>query len=335
MKGLGMTQRYLKYRVSSSTTTPATAYINLPRDLSALNRQLFRQCRTYKIKSIRVVDGTPDGSVEFGCAPNTWAMKNSLKRAFNRWNEMNAQVLTDQPNLKSKWHDFKPYLDMSHMMASSAGVGGTILTPQDQGGNSLQRGEWTYSEFESPDGTTSVDGYHVGILGQQSGAAGAVDYVGLIESYGNTRTTVTETPQANTALASDDPLLNLLDAGTQFDEVAENIIDENDLPPYKLDDGSGFGSEYVGGQNNMRAPQIFGEVVVNENRNNSSFYNVDIPLGVIRVDHQTYTGTTSFTILVELAPGGYKGVHSEPLVEGSSQTWASPKKGGRTTKRLS
>ncbi len=308
-----MTQRYLKYTVDSSTTTPATAYINLARDLSALNRQLFRQCRTYKIKSIRVVDGQPDGSVEFGCAPNTWAMKNSLKRAYSRWNEMNAQVLKDQPNLKPKWHDFKPYLSLSHMKAT-AGVDGVMLVPEDIGGQELQYGDWQASEFESPDGTSSVDGYHVGILGQQDGAAGSVNYVGLIESYGNTRTTVTESPQANSALASDDPLLNLLDAGTQFDEVAENIIDENDLPPYKLNDGSGFGTEYVGGQNNMRFPQIFGQVVVNENRNNSSFYNIDVPLGIFRVDHQTYTGTTTFTILVELAPGNYKGVHSEALV---------------------
>lgn len=314
MKGLGMTQRYLKYRVSTSSDTPRTAYINLARDLSALNRQLFRQCRTYKIKSIRVVDGQPDGRVEFGCAPNTWAMKNSLKRAFNRWNEMNAQVLTGQPNLKSKWHDFKPYLDMAHMMAYTAGAGGTMLVPEDQGGNALQYGEWTYSEFESPDGTSSVDGYHVGLLGQQSGSAGAVDYVGLIESYGNTRSTVTESPQANSTLASDDPLLNLLDAGTQFDEVAENIIDENDLPPYKLNDGSGFGTEYVGGNANMKAPQVFAELDVNDNRNNAVHFNIDVPLGVVRVDHQTYTGNTSFTILVEIAPGGYKGVHSEALV---------------------
>lgn len=328
-----MTQRYLKYRISTSTTTPATAFINLARDLSAINRQLFRQTRTYRVKSIRVVDGAPDGSVEFACAPNTWAMKGSLKRAFNRWNEMNAQVLKDQPNLKSKWHDFKPYLSSTHMQVVEAGSGGTMLTPVDIGGTSLQYGEWLHSTFESPDSTSSVDGYKVGLLGAQIGSPGTIDYVGLIESYGNTRTTVTETPQTNTNLASDDPLLNLLDAGTQFDEVAENIIDENDLPPYKLNDGSGFGTEYVGGQNNMRFPLQFGEVSSNDNRANPVFYNIDIPLGVIRLDHQTFTGTTSFTILVELAPGGYKGVHSESLVTNSG-TWAASKKGGRTTKRL-
>jgi hypothetical protein len=204
-------------------------------------------------------------------------------------------------------------LSQSHQLATS-GVGAVMLVPEDIGEQKLQYGEWTHSEFESPDGTSSVDGYHVGILGQQDGAPGAVKYVGLIESYGNTRSTVTESPQVNSALASDDPLLNLLDAGTQFDEVAENIIDENDLPPYKLNDGSGFGTEYVGGQNNMRYPQVFAEVSSNDNRANPVFYNIDVPLGVMQVDHYTFTGSSSITILVELASGNYKGVHSEALV---------------------
>ena len=190
MKGLGMTQRYLKYRVSTSTDTPATVFINLARDLSAMNRQLFRQCRSYRVKSIRVVDGVPDGSIEFACAPNTWAMKNSLKRAYSSWNQMNNQVLKDQPNLKSKWHDFKPYLSSTHMQVVEAGSGGLMLTPEDVGGQQLQYGEWLHSTFESPDSTSSVDGYKVGILGAQVGSAGAIDYVGLIESYGNTRTTL-------------------------------------------------------------------------------------------------------------------------------------------------
>jgi len=308
-----MTQRYLKYRVTTSTT-PATSFINLARDLSAINRQLFRQSRTYKIKSIRVLDGSPDGNAEFACAPHTWAMKNSLSRAFRRWNEMNAQVLKEQPGLKSKWSDFKPYLSYTHMQAVAAG---NVLVPEDIGGQSLQYGDWEASEFESPDATSSVDGYHVGLLGQQVGSPGAITYVGLIESYGNTRNTVTQQPQVATPLASDDPLLNLLDAGTQFDEVAENIIDENDNPPYALISAGGFGTNYVGGHGNMRFPLQFGEVLSNDNRANPVFYNIDIPLGIIRMDHSTNApsgGTTSFTVLVEVASGNYKGVHSEALV---------------------
>jgi len=311
-----MTQRYLKYTVDSSTT-PRTSFINLARDLSAMNRGLYRQTRMYKVRSIRVSDDDGAKYVQFGCAPNTWAMKNSLKRAYSRWNEMNKQVLKDQPSLKSKWMDFKPYLSPLHMQVVEAGTGGTLETPEDIGGQNLQYGDWQTSMFESPDGTSSVDGYKVGLLGQQVGSSGTLSYVGLIESYGNTRATVQDNdPNVNTALASDDPLLNLLDAGTQFDEVAENIIDENDAPPYLLDAGGGKGQCYVGGQSNMRNPLMFAEVCPSETKTPPPIFNVDIPLGVFRVDHALEAGEsdTNFTIIVELAPGGYKGVHSEALV---------------------
>ena len=311
-----MTQRYLKYSVRASDSS-ATSFINLARDLSAMNRQLFRQCRNYKIKSIRVTDDDGAKFVQFGCAPHTWAMKNSLKRAYSRWNEMNAQVLNEQPSLKSKWSDFKPYLSQLHMQVVETSTGGTIETPEDMDGNNLQYGDWETSMFESPDGTSSVDGYKVGLLGQQDGAAGSVVYVGLIESYGNTRGTVNATvPNVNTPLASDDPLLNLLDAGSQFDEVAENIIDENDRPPYSLDIGGGLGQCYVGGQENLRDPLMFAEFCPSETKTPQAVYNVDVPLGIIRIDHALESGEpdTNFTIIVELAPGGYKGVHSEALV---------------------
>lgn len=269
----------------------------------------------YKVKSITLIDDDEAKYVQFGCAGDTWAMRNAVKRAYRRWNDMNNQVLDDQPSLKARWNDFKPYLSQLHMQAQD-GEGATVETPEDIDGNNLQYGEWVYSVFESPDGTSSVDGYNVGILGNHTGSPGSYTYVGLIQSYGDARGTVnSEEPQVNASVASDDPLVNLLDAGTQFDEIAENIIQEGDQPPYKLDVGGVFGSAYVGASGNMPSEHMFGEL------NSSSdvdglqrIYNIDIPLGVMRVDHQTESGSTNFTIIVELAEGKYKGIHSESLV---------------------
>lgn len=313
-----MTQRYFKYTIDASTNQ-RTSFINLARDLSAVNRQLFRQCRNYKIKSIRVADDDGHKYVQLGCAPNTWAMKNSLKRAYNRWKEMNDQVLDDQPSLKSRWSDFKPYLSPLHMQVVEAGSGGTIESVEDMNGNKINYGEWVHSEFESPDGTSSVDGYKVGVLGGHLGSPGSYQYVGLIESYGDTRGTVnSQVPNTDVTVASDDPLLNLLDAGTQFDEIAENIINENDRPPYKLEftSGSGLGRAYVGGSANLPVPLMFGESNPNEYKDSHTFYNIDIPLGVIRIDHELEAGEpdTNFSVIIEVAPGNYKGVHSEALV---------------------
>jgi 4-diphosphocytidyl-2C-methyl-D-erythritol kinase len=137
-----MVQRFLKYTVAV-TDEQQTSYINIARDLSAINRQLFRQARTYKIKSITLVDDDDEKYVQFGFAPNTWAMKNSVRRAFKRWNEMNNQVLDDQPSLKARWNDFKPYLSVGHFNAvSGSGSGvGTLESVEDIGGNKLQYGE--------------------------------------------------------------------------------------------------------------------------------------------------------------------------------------------------
>ena len=310
-----MVQKYLKYTVET-TTTQRRDFINLAKDLSAMNRQLFRQARMYKVKSITIIDDDEAKYIQLGTAPTTWAMKNSVTRAYRRWNEMNNQVLNDQPGLKARWNDFKPYLSLTHKTAEDNGAPSLfkMLTPRDIENNELEYGEWDFSMFESPDGTSSVDGYKVGILGGHDGEPGDYVYVGLIQSYGDARGTVnTQQPNINVAAASDDPLVNLLDAGTQFDEIAENIVGEGDAPPYKM--SSAPGEEYVGASGNLPQEVQFAEL-------NSSgtvdgiqrIYNVDVPLGVIRLDHQTESGTTNFTVIVELAEGKYKGIHSESMV---------------------
>ncbi len=311
-----MVVRHLKYTIASDTTQ-RISYINLARDLSAINRQLFRQARTYKVKSITLIDDDEAKYVQFGFAGDTWAMRNAVKRAFRRWNEMNAQVLKEQPSLKARWNDFKPYLSAGHYTVAGTGSGGTLETPEDINGNNLQYGEWIHSEFESPDGTSSNDGYVTGILGNHIGSTGAYDYVGLIQSYGDARGTVNlAEPNVNVPAASDDPLLNLLDAGTQFDEIAENIMSEGDQPPYKVaSPGSYAGDNYVGGKDNMSGEMMFGELNSSSDADGlQRIYNVELPLGVMRLDHATEAGSTNFTVIVELAEGNYKGIHSESMV---------------------
>ena len=312
-----MVVRHLKYTIASGTNQSA-AYINIPKDLSAINRQLFRQARMYKIKSLTVVDNDQEKFVQVGIAPDSWAMRNAVKRAFSRYNEMNDQVLSEQPSLKARWSDFKPYLSKRHYDAEQ-GTAGTVETPEDMNANNLQYGEWTYSVFESPDGTSSVDGYEVCILGGHLGNPGNYQLVGLINSYGDARGTVNLTePLVNPTAASDDPLVNLLDAGTQFDEVAENIMLHGDRPPYANSSNPGF--DYPGSRNNM--PE---ELMIAEFNSSSTtegvqrIFGFNAPLGIIRLDHSTSSGSTNFTVIVEVAEGTYKGVHSESLVDTSNK----------------
>ena len=316
-----MVVRHLKYTIASSDRQ-STSYLNLAKDLSAMNRQLFRQARMYHVKSISLIDDDAEKFVQIGVAPDTWAMRNAVKRGFSRYNEMNAQVLQDQPSLKARWSDFKPYLSNNHRTAEGGGSTDYVMeTPEDIEGNNLQYGEWTFTIFESPDGTSSVDGYEIGVLGDHVGSAGNYEYVGLIQSYGDARGTVNQVePNIDVGFASDDPLVNLLDAGTQFDEIAENIIQHGDQAPYKVkfSTNDSRGAAYVGAQANL--PQ---EIMVGELNSSSAVgegvqrvFGIEAPLGVIRIDHSLASGSiaTNFTVIVELAPGDYKGIRSESMV---------------------
>tara|TARA_B100000963_G_scaffold282239_1_gene250826 strand:- start:33 stop:1034 length:1002 start_codon:yes stop_codon:yes gene_type:complete len=332
-----MVVRHLKYTIKSFAPQNS-AYINIAKDLSAINRQLFRQARMYKVKSLTVIDNDQEKFVQVGIAPDTWAMRNAVKRAFARWNDMNAQVLQEQPSLKARWNDFKPYLSKRHYNAEK-GTSGTIETPEDMNANNLQYGEWKYSTFEAPPtaGASQPDGYEVSVMGDHTGSSGNYTRVGLIQSYGDARGTVgNQEPFVNTSKASDDPLVNLLDAGTQFDEIAENIINEGDQPPYA--NGTAAGDLYVGARTNMPEELMIAEFnSSSQTEGVQRIFGFNVPLGIIRLDHSTVNPPSdgnNITVIVEVAEGSYKGVHSESLVDARSGTWASPSKGGKTTKRI-
>ena len=315
-----MTQRILKYTLAVGASE-STHYINLAQHMSALNRQLFRQCRNYHIKSISINDddnvGTaPDAYVQIGGAPWTWVQKNALKRGFEKWNEMNNIVLQGigQKTMKPRWHDYKPYLSYKHYEKVNDGST-TIETPEDMNGNKLQLGEWVYSKYETPDATTSSDMFEVALIGDNAGSAGAWQLISLTQSYASTRGNPSPTEPVVDSDAPDDALLNLIDDGTQTDEITENLLDDNSSPPYDIISAGmgGIGELYVGARNNMPQEQFFGECNFNVYNPNNKMYNIQAPLGVLRVDCKSES-STNITIIVELAPGSYKGIKAESLL---------------------
>ena len=166
--------RYLRYELTNSGTpgTETSHYIDLARDLSAINRRLYRQGRAYHVKRISIVSsntiaqGQPAqnaGRITFSAAHDTWVTRNAWKRGFESWNAMNKLAMDKLGDgVKPTFHDFKVYLTNDHRT-------GTKLTPVDNGGNSLELGEWEYVAYESPDGTTSADEFTAHLLGLGGG----------------------------------------------------------------------------------------------------------------------------------------------------------------------
>jgi len=300
--------RYLRYELTNSGTpgTETSHYIDLARDLSAINRRLYRQGRTYHVKRVSIVSsntlGAPGGDagrISISTAPTSWVMIGAWKRAFDRWNLMNKTAMADAGNtdVSGAYADFKVYLSADSRSA-------TLLLPKDNGGNNLTLGEWNYAEIQSPDGTTGADAFTLHLLGDHVGSAGAWNSVGLAKSYGDARTTVdNDQPNVPTTLA-DDPIANMFDHGTVTDEVLASLGAENDNAPYSV-------TLYPGGDNHPKPIVVQQTTLGADGR--SSVGGFSVMCGVLEFEASSPVANDVYSVLVELAPGKYRGIAADVI----------------------
>lgn len=317
--------RYLRYELtnSSSAGTETSHYIDLARDLSAINRRLYRQGRCYHVKRVSVVSSNTiagfgvgelipgtgldqeivrnAGRITFATAPDSWMVRNGWKRGFEMYRKMQKKAMAGiGSDISGTWEDFKVYL--TNDMRT-----GTKLTPLDNGGNAVTLGEWTYSEYVSPDGTTSADNFTASLIGpgQGMGSPGSVINVSLTESYALTRATVSGVDPTVPSGASDDVLANLFDDGTVSDEIINNLEGDADEPPYaKLD--------YAGGSANMPKPLVVQQSTLGVD-GRTTVGGFTAVCGLIEIETTSPIADDVYSILVELAPGNYRGVGAEVI----------------------
>ena len=296
--------RYLRYEVANSGTpgTETSHFIDLAKDLSIINRRLYRQGRDYHVKKITIVSSnTPNGSnrVSFATAPNGWVSRQAWRRGFKTWTKMNKHATSAvEGDVAGTWSDFKVYL------TDDMRTGTLIPSSKDNGGNFYTQGEWNYSELISPDGTTSADPFYLHMLGAHVGSAGAWTSVGLVQSYGESRATVQFTDPSVPSTVSDDPLVNVFDDGTQTDEIIDDLEAQNDTPPYS------HGS-YPGDDTNGSKPNVVQDTTIVDGRATVGGFNA--LCGLIEVETTSAVPNDVFSILVELAPGSYRGIAAEVI----------------------
>lgn len=314
-------QRYLRYVLSNVTGGATnTYYVDLANDLSKVNRRLMRQGRCYHIRRVTVMSvetiagvGWTDGIappadmyqqnaglVRISGAPDTWTTRNAWKRGFASYDAMNkAAMRTVNNNITGTWADYKVYLNNGHRT-------GTIAVPKDLDDNSVEAGEWVYSKYVSPDQTTTQDEYTAHLLGNHIGAVGNFTSVGLIKSYALSRPTVVSgSPNEPGTSMDTDPLNNLLDFGEINQEVLENIRSDNDIPPYNVDN-------YVGGQTNLPAPQVLGMTSLGAD-GMGTIPSFSAVCGLLRIDTKSPNDNDGFELIIELAPGPYRGIKAEAI----------------------
>ena len=308
--------RHLLYQINTagSAGTQKTKFLDLAKGLSHVNRRLYRQGRHYKVRRINFTSNyfNEPGNAErvanrvnVSVVPPSWVAANAWRRGFDTWMAHRKDLLkqTGTQGLEAAYADFKVYLNNQHRTDE----GSTFdLMPVDQSGNTVNQtgAEWKYSEVVSEvNAGGSIKTHDLHMLGDH---ATNDDSVGLIKSYGETRATVRSQMPGDDAVDNSDPLLRVGAANqNEASTVMGDIRDNNDSPPYAIDN-------YPGDDANMPGALVVQQGVIDTG---------DLPLGgfvamcgLMRIDITTaYETENTIRMLVELAPGNYRGVDAEAI----------------------
>jgi len=296
--------------VLSYTVPNGSSYIDLAEGLSQVNRRAYRQGMEYAVGKVTFVfEGNPQQilNVQLSCftAGDTWTVHNAWKKAYAHWiaQQRRARRLIGQ-SAKPTWEDFKVYLDDAHRAGTSLGVlagdGGAVGT-----------GEWDYSKLLYEVDNNTVYEPYLHLIG---GDVSSTD-VSLILAYQESRATVQSPDPDLPADYSHGTIYSDMatDQDLVADEVAQNMEDENDEPPYDQDD-------YPGNDTNSDAPWVQDFGIASSTLPSGVVPGFVAQCGLIRLQllgHDVADGAAgtapSTTVQVHLVPGGYKGVAAFPM----------------------
>ena len=295
------------------------SYIDTAKELSKINRRLYSQGRMYAFQGLTYIwraDGNvPAQATDLATleltvrtAGNTWIVQNAHVKGEALWHQMQELVLEDNPSIKGKWHDFKLLLSTQHTQNRT-------LSVKDGAGVDVKGGDWELSTFVMPQHEVDpVTGLPLAAVEFTSTLIGADDATkrSLTKAYEESRATVF--PNApNVPAGMSTSFFNLLtDSGSQEPELADVIEDENDNPPYDLD-------EYPGAGTNSPVPATVGYGAISAAEVDGRIGGFIAPCGLLEIEINGFdaTGTAvptadmpSIDILLHVAPGMYKGVAS-------------------------
>ena len=294
-------------RLSFESSGNDTRFIDIGLALSALNRKAYRQGVYYYVNSVEVYNDEA-GVIDLHTLPDNYITKNAWNRAFQHYQKMNSFVETP----RSKWHDFKVYMSNLHR---TTGTLVPSLHSINSSSQTITPDEWAYSIFTSMDSdgdlnsnqtalNQDADNFPVHMLGPHVGNSGNWNSVGLIKSYQSQRTlpAASGTPQTFSD-GPTDPLLNLFDFSSEdaLNEIAENLANANDQPPYDKDQFVGVESDHM-----YQVARIGTEQGINRIGRAAGFC---APFGLICVDPQNTS--TAYRIILNIASGSYHGVYAE------------------------
>lgn len=314
-------------------------YLDIAKDLSVLNRRLYRQGKVYAIQNIQLYfDGADSAatdlsqqvrSIQVDTLPNSWVVHEAWSKGYRCWNKQQRDALEalncgpdGAHHARPRWADFKIGMDATHIQLSS-GDGTQDISLDTRGGDfstTVVPDEWKISEFfwEDDGGVDRSPMIHM--LGEV--ASTQVDYVGLVENYGDSRVQ----PAASEPLLPSDASESIYALMHATEDMAIAIIDEmeskNDQPPYDS-------NAYPGGAAVATLPHPAAYAAANVQNPVANTGAMLAPCGLLRIEVEAWhdaapdagaTGTdlTDFTasntrIIVTVASGPYRGVLAAPM----------------------
>lgn len=315
-KALTKAQRHLVFNTQDSVS--GLYYIDTARQLSKVNRKLFKQAMCYGIESAEIYFANQVGAaqsvlVELQVAPDNWVVNNAHVKGEALFHEMQQLVLADNPSVKGKWADYKVFLDPGHRAAVSAGA---ELEVVDGDNIAFLNGEWSHSRYVIPqhdvDPVTGqplpADNTTAHLLGTDVGTPGALTSVGLVKAYQDSRATVFDNAPNTPSGFATSFFTVLTDSGSQEPELADVIRFENEDPPYNLDNYPGSVATNGG------APSSVAITTANINAPVGYLGSFVAPCGLIRLKVTGFdingapTTAPAMTVKLNVMGGNYKGV---------------------------
>ncbi len=289
--------------------TNGDSYIDIAEGLSQVNRRAYRQGMEYAVGKLTFGYTADPGSVlnvalATYTAGNTWVVHNAWKKAYAHWiaQQRRARRMIGQ-SAKPTWEDFKVYLDDAHRAGTRLGV----LAGD---GAAVGTGEWDYSRLVFEPDNDAIEEWYMHLIGDDI----ANTDKGLILGYQQSRATVqAEDPELPAEFSTN----MYAELGTTVDdvadEVAQNMEDENDEPPYDQDD-------YPGSDTNSDDPWMQQFAIASTSVPIGVVPGFVAQCGLIKLEltaHAVAGGGSadapSTLIQVHLVPGSYKGVMAAPM----------------------
>jgi len=287
-------------------------FIDLSSDLSRLNRKLMRQGYQYAVAGVTVTDDVGVVSaldVSISTAGNTWVTQNAWTKGKALWDEMNQEVLDDNPSVQGKWADYKVSLTenmaAANTIAALNGAAGAL-----PGGYEWAKSTYVVPQHDVDPATGAVlpaAEYTACLVGPDDLPNGVFS---LVKAYEDSRATVQDiTPNVPVGLPTSF-YLQLTDDGSQDPELATVIIDQNDQPPYSMNAGA-----YPGGAvfTTSEATTRVARGVKNDFTPTLTLPGFTAECGLLRIDAVRSVGTDNCRVQVHLVPGDYRGVMAVPM----------------------